>query len=176
MNEVIQYDQLVGFLKHASLFEVYRLSAAIRNELADPARIAQVKKQFKVGDTIEYFDAKTNQFIAATVLKKNTKYVIVKNCDDGKKWELCYHLLNINSRPFEFNNAAPGLSRNEVKVGDLVAFNHRGEEIVGEIERLNQKTVSLKTAEGQGWRVYYKSLNPIIEGENHHPRMLDHQP
>ena len=52
MKEVIHYDQLTSFLKQASLFEIYRFSVAIRNELKHPDRIASVRKKFKAGDII----------------------------------------------------------------------------------------------------------------------------
>ena len=60
MSEVIQYEHLVSFLKNASLFEVYRLTVAIKNELEDSTRIALVRKQFKEGDVVEYFNEDTN--------------------------------------------------------------------------------------------------------------------
>ncbi len=50
MSDVVEYDQLVAFLKHASAFEIYRLSAAIQNELENSERLAKVNHQIKEGD------------------------------------------------------------------------------------------------------------------------------
>jgi len=52
MTDVVEYDQLVAFLKHASVFEIYRLSAAIQNELENPQRLAKVNHKIKEGDLI----------------------------------------------------------------------------------------------------------------------------
>jgi hypothetical protein len=63
MSDIVNYDQLVAFLKNASLFEIYRLSVALSNELENPLRISALINKFKEGDIIEYFDATTQSFI-----------------------------------------------------------------------------------------------------------------
>ncbi len=164
-NNVIDYEQLIHLLKDASLFEIYRLKSAFENELDNPVRIREIKNLFKEGDIIEYFEAHTNNLIKATVLHKKPKYVIVMDCDGGKRWKLPYYMLKINSRDFVFNSKKNELTKNSLKVGDWVGFHHNGDEIVGQIQRLNHKTVSLVTSGNQHWRVFYKSLYLIIEGE-----------
>jgi len=175
MSEVIQYEQLVAFLKHASLFEIYRLSATIENEMENPTRIASIRKKFKEGDIVEYFNAETNTLIAARVLKKNPKYVSVQNCADGKRWKLPYYLFKIDSREFDFSSSAHCLSKNAVKVVDWVDFNKDDEKIVGWVERLNQKAVFLITEAGHRWRVAYQLLYAVIERQVHQPRIIEHQ-
>ncbi|WP_423063524.1 hypothetical protein [Candidiatus Paracoxiella cheracis] len=165
MSNVICYHQLVDFLKNASLFEIYRLSTAISNELESPTRIATVRKKFKEGDFLEYFNAETNKFIAARAMKKNTKYVVVQRCDDGSQWKIPYHFLKIDARHFDFSSPTKGLNKNELKVGDWVGFDRSGEEVIGCVERLNHKTVSLVTSSGHRWRVGYSLLYRVIEGQ-----------
>jgi hypothetical protein len=166
MTDVVEYDQLVAFLKHASVFEIYRLSAAIQNELENPQRLAKVNHKIKEGDFIEYFDSKTNTLIKAIVVQKALKKVVVQHVDDGRRWQIPLYWLKIDSREFVFEQATRGLSKNAVKVGDFVGFYHQnfGEHIAGRVERLNQKTVSLLTP-GKRWRVSYQLLYPIIDGE-----------
>jgi hypothetical protein len=167
MSDVVEYDQLVAFLKHASVFEIYRLSAAIQNELENPQRLAKVSHKIKEGDLIEYFDSKTNTFIKANIVQKALKNVIVRHVDDGRRWQIPLYWLKIDSREFVFEQSARGLNKNAVKVGDFVGFYHQnyGENITGRIERLNQKTVSIMTPEKKRWRVSYQLLYPIIDGE-----------
>jgi uncharacterized protein YkvS len=167
MSDVVEYDQLVAFLKHASLFEIYRLSVAIENELDNPERLPPLIKKIKVGDVVEYFESQTNQFIRATVLEKRLKKVLVKNIEDQKRWILPYHMLNIDSRAFVFAKKEHGLDKNTIKVGDFVGFYHEkmAEDITGRVERLNQKTVTILTASKHQWRVPYSHLYPIIDGE-----------
>lgn len=48
-------------------------------------------------------------------------------------------------------------------LGDRVSFNHHGKIIVGNITRLNQKTVSILTDEQHKWNVAPDFLNKIVE-------------
>jgi len=167
MSEVVEYDQLVSFLKSASLFEIYRVANAIRNELENPIRISSAKTKFKEGDYIEYFDEKSNVLIRARVLKKQQKKVLVQNSCDLKQWLIPYHCIKVDSREFDFRNSdQKGLHKNELSVGQWVGFNNKaGEVVVGRIQGLNQKTVSLITALGHRWRVAYQLLYTIIDGQ-----------
>jgi hypothetical protein len=170
MDEVVQYDQLVAFLNHASLFEIYRVAHAIRNELDNPKRIAAVKDKLKEGAYVEYFEAKTQILIRARIVKKNQKNVLVQNACDMKQWQIPYHLLQLDSREFDFRNPEKkGLHKNELSVGQWVGFTNsrNGETVVGRIQSLNQKTVSLVTAQGGRWRVSYALLYTIIDGQTH---------
>lgn len=93
--------------------------------------------------------------------------MIVKNVDDGRRWQIPLYWLKIDSREFVFERAARGLNKNEVKVGDFVGFYHEKymEDITGHVERLNQKTVSIITPEAKRWRVSYQLLYLVIDGE-----------
>lgn len=178
MNEVVNYDALVGFLKQASLFEVYRLSVAISTELDNPKRIAAVVNKFKEGDIVEYFEEKSQRLIKARVFKKSAKYVSVEDIEGGRRWRIPYYMLKIDSRDFIFEQKSRGLNRNALKVGDIVGFSREGEEITGKIARLNQKTVSLVTNNHHRWRVPYTLLYPVIEGEKGDNKacVIEHQP
>lgn len=111
MSEIVNYNQLVAFLKKASLHEIYRVSVAIDNTLEDPERIAAVSNQFKVGDTIEYYEQDTNRLIQAHVIKKKPKYVLVANYHDGARWNIRYYKLKINSRDIEFKKTNGNLDK-----------------------------------------------------------------
>lgn len=168
MSEVVEYDRLVAFLNNASLFEIYRVSHAIRNELENPKRILAVKEKLKEGAYVEYFDAKTQALIRARLIKRNQKNVLVQNCCDMKQWQIPYHSLKLDSREFNFRNPdKKGLHKNELSVGQWVGFTNsrNGETVVGRIQGLNQKTVSLMTAQGHRWRVAYQLLYTIIDGQ-----------
>ena len=168
MSEIVEYDQLVAFLRNASLHEIYRISTAIERELDNPQRILAVKAKIREGDYVEYFDCKTNVLTRARVLKKQQKKVLVQNCDDMRHWVLPYYWLKIDSREFNFRNPdKKGLHKNELSVGQWVGFtsSRNGDTVVGRVKRLNQKTVSLTTAQGAGWLVSYSVLYTIIDGE-----------
>jgi len=122
MKDIIHYDQLTLFLKQASLFEIYRFSVAIRNELKHPERVALVRKKFKEGDILVYFNEATHTFIPVRVLKKNSKYVLLEHCDDAERYKIPYYLLKRDAREFDFSSPGKRLSRNELKVGGLGGF------------------------------------------------------
>lgn len=174
MGDPLDYSQLVNGLKNASLFEVYRLRIALDNELNNPAKIQAVRQLFKEGDTIEYFQAETNTFISAIVMQKHLKYVSVINCHDKHPWRIPYYMININSRDIVFDRYKEGLTKNSIKVGDLLGFNCDGQQIVGRVERLNQKTVSLITPNRHRWRVSYHLLHSVIESTSEEIQSLEH--
>lgn len=165
MSNSINYNQLTNFLKEASLFEIYRFQVALQNEMENPQRIADVRKQFKEGDAIEYFDRETNALVRAVVKQKNQKRITAVNCVDGKIWTLPYYMLKLDGRDFVFSQPNRGLNKNAVKVGDWVGWNYDGEEVIGKIKRLNHKTVTMTTKKYGLFRVYYESLYSILEGE-----------
>jgi hypothetical protein len=72
-------------IKHASLFDLYRLNTAIHYELENPERIKQLRNTFKEGDIISYFDASNKRLEQAMILQKNFKSVLVENINDHKK-------------------------------------------------------------------------------------------
>lgn len=165
MTEVVNFEDLTTFLNGASLHEIYRVSVALFNELQNPKRIKSVKNSIKVGQEVEFFDGETNITHKGTIVSKNIKYVSLTNNESFGLWKIPYHMLVIDSRQFDFSTKDKRLDRNQIKVGCLVGFNKDGQEIVGNVERLNQKTVSLITKDNHKWRVSYSLLYSVIDGE-----------
>ena len=166
MTEVINYQDLITFLNEASLHEIYKVSSALFNELENPARVSAVKNSIKMGQEIEYFDGQTNQTHQGIILSKDIKYVSIRNVSDRRIWKIPYHMLVVDAREFDFSSKDKGLTKNEIKVGDIVGFNKDGEQITGRVERLNQKTVTLYTHSNHKWRVAYALLFSVIDGKH----------
>ena len=162
----MNYTDVINTLKKATLFDLYRLSVAIRHEMENPARIQQVRQSFKIGDHITYFDELSNSLQSASVIQKNPKYAVVQNSQDQKIWRIPYYLLNLAHMKVDINayHREP-LTKNHLKVGDCVGFNKDGEEIVGIIIRLNYKTVTLMTKDHHRWRVSYPVLFRVIDAD-----------
>jgi hypothetical protein len=58
----------------------------------------------------------------------------------------------------------PGkLSKAALSIGDVVGFKHHGEKIIGEIVKLNPKTVKLMTRNHGLWTVHYEYLFQVID-------------
>ena len=169
----ISYSDLLKQLETATLFDLYRLSAAIDRLLNDPARIARAKEKIRVGDEIEFFDLSKNRCVQARVLRCNRARAVVKNLEDGKTWDIPYGSINSDAVDTSIRERrATGLGRNEVSVGDCVGFlDKNNRERYGTVTRLNPKTVTLRcdSLEEHGrteqWRVAYAHLFRVLDGE-----------
>jgi len=159
----MNYTEVINAIKDANLFDLYRLSVAIRHEMENPDRIKQLRQMFKEGDTVFYFSAAENRLRQAIVLQKNHKYVVVKNNDDQARWKIPYYLLNISKIDTDINTSHNRLSRNTLKVGEYVGFNNDGQTICGVIIRLNHKTVTFMTSSQHRGRGGYPCLFKVID-------------
>ena len=149
-----------------SIFQLFRLRILINNELKDPNRIKTLRKLFQVGDRVQWFDSNHNKNYWAEVLEKKQNHVEVRNEEDGKVWEVQYYTLNLEHIDVDLvAKKDQKLTKNHFHAGERVSFNHDGKIIHGTIERLNQKTVSLRTPDHHKWRVAYCYLEKVIDGE-----------
>jgi hypothetical protein len=147
------------------LFELYRLEQAIRRSLEDPVRIRKIKDSLKVGQDIEYFDAEENRLVEANIIELRRTRALVKNRHDGKFWNIPFYLINLDHADIAISSPTGRLDRNSLKVGDRVAFKDRtGNELFGEVIKLNPKTAGVLVGTTR-WKVGYRLLSPIIDGE-----------
>ena len=162
----MNYSKILDELNNASLFELYRLNEAIRRSLEDPVRIRSIKDSLKVGQNIEYFDAEENRLVEAIITELKRTRLLVKNRHDGKLWDIPYYYVNLDHSNIAISNSAGKLNRNNLKVGDKVAFkDKKGHELFGEVIKLNQKTAGVLVGTAR-WKVGYGLLSLIIEGES----------
>lgn len=163
----INFTEVVKLLDSASTFDLYRLNAAIQHMLDDPKRISAIKRELRVGQEVEYFDASRNAPARAVLLECKKTRVLVQNLDDGSRWTLPYYWLNIEHADTAINQSSgTGLQRHEVGVGEVLGFmNSRDNvEMYGKVIRLNPKTVTLQCKTGR-WKVPYSLLFKVISGE-----------
>lgn len=167
MDQDIKQRTLEDIMNSASLFELHRLSVAFQNACEQPERIKEIKNSFQINTIIYYYDKISNTLVSAKVLAKKQKYVFVQNCSDLCQWKIPYYLLQLGGGSVKLSGPGKKLDKESLSVGDTVGFNKEGEHIVGRIERLNQKTVTLITNHNQHWRVAYCHLYTIVDGECH---------
>ena len=161
----MNYSNILEELNSASLFDLYRLQQAIRRSLEDPVRIGKIKGSLKVGQDIEYFDADENRLIEANIVELKRTRALVKNLHDGALWNIPFYHINLNHADVSISGSTGKLDRNSLKVGDKVAFKDRkGSERFGEVIKLNQKTAGVLVGATR-WKVGYRLLSSIIEGE-----------
>ncbi len=101
--------------------------------------------------------------------------------DDGckmlEKWEIpvfCVNLDEVNTDVF--NQSQEGLSKSQLKVGDMVGFQDKqNNDVNGKIIRLNQKTVTILTNTNTQWRVAYEYLHLIYNIEQDETYFIENQ-
>lgn len=171
----MDYSKIMSELDDASLFDLYRLSAAISKELDNPSRIEKVKGVIKEGDIISYFEDTANRLIQAEVIDIKRTRVLVRNLHDLKKWNIPFFMINVEdvATDITYPTTPRGMNRNEIRIGDIVGFKNKSNKNVrGEVMRINPKTVSIFVEPNQKWRVSYSMLYPIVDGEKAHEQQF----
>lgn len=162
----MNFTQIMGLLKNSSLYDLYRLQVALKNQMEDPEKIHRARNAFAVGDIVSYFDAQANTLSQGLVLEKKSKNLIIKDCRTHKNWTLPYCMINLSGKDSEIKTQGKEkLSKNNLKVGDWVGFDYEGKNYSGVISKLNFKTVNLTTRDHKNYRVPYGMLFKIMEGE-----------
>jgi hypothetical protein len=161
----LDYDLLLSELRDASLFDLYRLQAAIGNLLDDPARQELAKRQLHPGMETAYFDTQANRLVPARVLQIRKSRVLVEALETGKRWTIPVYMFNVQGEVPDIRPPRNGVDRLSLRIGDRVGFTRRdGQELMGRVIKLNAKRAKIDTSEGV-WNVPYSMLFPVIEGE-----------
>lgn len=75
-------------LRAASLCNLFRLRAAISQQLEDPERIEQVRARPRTGMAVSYFDAAFLRRVEATIRELRQTRLLVENRQDQKLWPI----------------------------------------------------------------------------------------
>ena len=168
MTRSLDFTDVLAALEEASAFELYRLQRAIDLALEDRDRIAPVFAALRPGMTTTWFDWTSNAEKPCTVVRLNRKTITIRQHEDERLYDVAYYMLNIDGADTRIRQqpATKGMSRQELFVGAEVGFvdSRSNRPITGKVERLNPKTVTIRTADGR-WRVAYALLFPVIDGE-----------
>ncbi|MDQ3254167.1 MAG: hypothetical protein M3R15_09720 [Acidobacteriota bacterium] len=157
---------IIEGLRVASLFDLFRLRAALTMQLEDPGRIEQVRARLRPGMLITYFDEVQNRLVSASVIELRRTRLLIENQHDKERWSIPFGAVNIEEVETDLRTAvAPqGLERSRLKVGDAVGFRDRqNQDRYGQVLALNPKTATILTRDQQRWRVAYQFLFPVID-------------
>jgi hypothetical protein len=162
----MDFAALMQEVSEASLFDLHRIRAALNHMIDEPARIERAKAQLRVGTRISYFEDSENRLIEAVVLELNRTRLLVENVADKKRWSIYYSAVNLEGADVDVPVAMGNLDRTAWKVGDLVAFrDNQNRDRYGTIASLNPKTATVVLKDNHKWRVAYRFLIPVWEGE-----------
>ena len=164
----LDYSALLQTLNDATLFDLWRLRAAISRSLEDPARLAAIRRQLHVGMVVRYFEASENRDLSAEILKIKRSRALVRNLHDGGRWDLPFYMLNLQGVDTSIRTAskAQQVDRAQLRVGDKVGYFDRDhQERYGEVIRLNPKKAKVRLTTGEVWHVPYSMLFYVLEGQ-----------
>jgi len=162
----MDYTSIIEGLRVASLFDLFRLRAALTMQLEDPQRIEQVRARLRPGMPLTYFDEVQNRLVEASVIELRRTRLLVENRHDHTRWSIPFGAVNVDQVETDLRTAAApqGLERSRLKVGDAVGFRDRqNQDRYGQVLALNPKTVTILTRDQQRWRVAYQFLFPVID-------------
>jgi len=162
----MDYTSIIEGLRVASLFDLFRLRAALTMQLEDPGRIEQVRVRLRPGMPITYFDEVQNRLVSASVIELRRTRLLIENQHDKERWSIPFGAVNIEEVETDLRTAAApqGLERSRLKMGDAVGFRDRqNQDRCGQVLALNPKTVTILTRDQQRWRVAYQFLFPVID-------------
>jgi hypothetical protein len=92
----MDYTFIIDELRSASLFDLFRLRAALNQQLEEPGRVEQVRKRLRLGMPISYFDEAQNRLIEATVRELHRTRLLVEKRHDRKLWSIPLAAVNID--------------------------------------------------------------------------------
>ena len=166
----MNFSEVIKTLNSASAFDLYRMRAAIDRVLDEPRWMQSVQVRLKVGQDVQYFDPQSNALRRGKVLEMRRKQAVVLDMDDARRWLISYAAINLDGSDVQIRESkTQGLGRNVVAIGDVVGFVDRDQnQRTGKINRLNDKTVSLRCG-GSQWRVAYAYLHRVVDAD-----MTDH--
>lgn len=164
----MNYSRIVEELQNASPFELYRLKIAISRLLENPEKIEEIRNQLKPGQRITYFDWSENREIAARIIKLKQTRLLVENEGDKQLWNIPFYYVNLAKidTQIRISSSIFGLDKNQLRIGDRVGFvDQQNNDLYGKVIRLNQKTVTIVLEDKTKWRVPYRLLFLVIEGD-----------
>lgn len=162
----MDYSSIIQELDEASLFDIYRLSVALNQELSNPSRVQEIKSKLVSGQVISWFDAQKNREEKAEVVRCNKSRVLIKNLSDGVKWNIFYSSINMQEVEVEIKlDKKFGLRKQELSLGEIVAFTDRYNVLIfGQVIKLNPKTARIDVGD-YNWDVSYNLLRKTSDIE-----------
>lgn len=164
----MNYSEMVRALEQASLFDVYRLNAAIRILLEQPEKQETIKRQLRVGMSISYFSTHANALREGVIEEILRNRVHVREKISGQQWRVPLCAINLArvETTIPPRSGKEKLTKNQLQLGEVIGFlRYNGTETYGIIVQLNPKTVTIETREGERWRVYYHDVFKILDGQ-----------
>jgi len=115
------------------------------------------------------------RLIKAQVIKLKRTRLLVENEHDQERWNIPFYYVNLDSVDTDITlSSKTGLDKSQLKVSDKVGFRDRqNNDVYGKVIRLNRKTATILADDQTKWRVGYKWLYLVLEGEQGYPKLIE---
>jgi hypothetical protein len=166
--------KLIEDLPMASSAELYQLSWAIEQLLADPRRIVQARAELHTGQQVQYLNWDDGKLRAARVVAMKDRRVTLLDEASRAHFTVPYAAImpappsdaevgGATSLPAKPTPPPEIAGRGDFRVGHRVSFTDQNlQHRVGLIVRINQRTATLD-CDGQTWRVAFGLLRPLVD-------------
>jgi hypothetical protein len=173
----MDYASLLDALGKASLFDLWRLNAAIGRALEDPNKNEAIRANLRIGQSIRYFEARENREIAGSVVEIKRSRALIQNDHDKTLWNIPFYMINLQGAQIDSHASQAKVRPDSLRVGDAVGYRSRTQrEVYGVVIKLNRKTATVRITTGQQWGVPYSLLFYILDAtKGTIPAALDNQ-
>jgi hypothetical protein len=175
----MNFAALWAALKNASLFDLWRLHAAIGRTLEDPRKNEDTRARLHVDQAVRYFDTRQNREVSGRIVEIMRRRALIRDDHDQKLWTIPFYMLNLQGVDLDsrFSPKHPKVCRDSLRVGDSVGYKTRSHHIVyAVVEKLNPKTATVRLTHGEQWNVSYSLLFNVLDAQTETiPTMLDGQ-
>ena len=154
--------------------QLFQLKALIEGMLGDPRRGIAARANLHLGQTVDFVDFRDGQMRRGKIIAMRDTQATVLEERAKRTWKIpCLAMQGYDGaddrtehapyepppEPASATSTARGFQR-----GDTVTFDDRdGRNITGVIVRMNQRTATLGTGDGQTWRVPFHMLRRLLE-------------
>lgn len=164
----MDFGALLDELEKVSLFDLWRLKAAIDRALEDPRKNEAIRARLSVGQDIRYFDAKGNREIAGRIVEIKRSRCLIQHEHDQKLWYIPFYMIHLEGAELDSRRSRVGgkVRRDSIQVGDLVSYRSRQNlDVYGLVVKLNPKTAVVQLPDGERWKVSYDLLSYVLDAE-----------
>lgn len=166
--------RMIEALESASSLQLYQLKALIEGMLAEPRRAMAARANLHLGQPVQFVDFRDGQMRRGKIIAMRDTQATVLEEGTKRTWKLpCLAMQGYRGTEHRDEQAAyepppePASSTHrarEFERGDTVTFNdQQGRNITGVIVRINQRTATLGTSEGETWRVPFQALRHVLD-------------
>lgn len=154
------WRRLLAALPQANDRDLVRLRLAIDRILLDPQRIAAIRRDLKVGQTIAYVSERRNRVSEGRVVELMADRVLIETGEGMLRW---LHYASIQVSP-SYDGDVESAEKGPLPyaAGDVVSYDDRGVHRFGKVVRVNRKTATLEI-DGRTVRVPHAALRPVVD-------------